>query len=146
MILPESPPERARLPFVVSLGTRWSDNDVLGHLNNNVYSRFFEEVVVAFFLEHLELDLALDREVPVLAEGTTRYVRSLSYPDQVDVGLAVESVGTTSFILTLALYKAGEMDAAAHGRARLVFIDRVAKTSAPVPARLLPVLKAHAAS
>ena len=47
---------RADFPYVVPVATRWGDNDMLGHLNNVVYNRLFEAVVVQFMIEEVGVD------------------------------------------------------------------------------------------
>ncbi len=42
---------RGDYPFLITAPTRWSDSDMLGHVNNVVYNRYLEAVVVRFVME-----------------------------------------------------------------------------------------------
>ena len=43
---------REAYPFSTQIVLRWSDFDMMGHVNNVQYMRFFECVVVEFFRTH----------------------------------------------------------------------------------------------
>ena len=42
---------RDNFPYLISVPTRLSDNDMLGHVNNVIYYRYIEAVVVRFQME-----------------------------------------------------------------------------------------------
>ena len=42
---------RKDFPYLIEIPTRWSDNDMLGHVNNVLYYRYFEAIVVRFLME-----------------------------------------------------------------------------------------------
>ena len=46
------PDERSAYRVFRSIGTRWSDNDAYGHVNNVVYYSWFDTVVNAHLIEH----------------------------------------------------------------------------------------------
>ena len=57
----EAPPGRASFKRFHTIATRWSDNDVYGHLNNVVYYWLFDTAVNAILIEGGHLD---PRQVP----------------------------------------------------------------------------------
>ena len=46
---------RTDFTYHLAIPTRWDDNDMLGHLNNVLYYRFFEAILVKFIIEEIEL-------------------------------------------------------------------------------------------
>ncbi len=61
-------PVRADFPFFTTIQTRFSDNDTFGHLNNVLYNRFFEAVVVAFYRECTPVDFDTSPIHPYVVE------------------------------------------------------------------------------
>jgi acyl-CoA thioester hydrolase len=78
------------------IGTRWGDNDAYGHVNNTVYYQWFDTAVNAWLIESGLLDVASGDPIGLAVETGCRYARPLSYPEPVEVGLAVERVGRSS--------------------------------------------------
>lgn len=48
---------RDMYPYLSSIGTRWHDNDVYGHVNNVVYYSYFDTVVNEFLIRQGGLDI-----------------------------------------------------------------------------------------
>lgn len=93
---------------------RFSDLDVLGHVNNVAYMVYFETGRVAF-LEQLGTpprDRA-DGPVFVLAHIAADYIEELYYPGSVEIGTTLRHVGTSSFHLGHGIFAAGECRATA---------------------------------
>jgi acyl-CoA thioester hydrolase len=134
----DQPPAPERIPtfdeFRVRrpITTRWADNDVYGHVNNVVYYSFFDTAVNGWLIESTGTDI---RDLPVIglvAATSCRFLRPLSFPEPVTVGLALEHLGRTSVVYRLALFGA-EPEAAALGRFVHVYVDRVTRLPTPVP-------------
>ncbi len=129
----EAPPGRAVFQRFQPIATRWSDNDVYGHLNNVVYYSLFDTVVNATLIEAGLLDPATSRVVGLVVETNCRYFASLAYPDIVEIGLAVERLGRSSVTYRLGVFKAGAAQAAAAGRFTHVYVDRQTNRPVPIP-------------
>jgi acyl-CoA thioester hydrolase len=125
------PPGRAAFARFVPIATRWSDNDVYGHLNNVVYYSLFDTAVNAILIEAGLLDPTASPIIGIVVETNCRYYSSLTYPDLAEVGVAVEHIGRTSVRYSLAVFKAKEPLAAAAGRFTHVYVDR--QTNRPFP-------------
>ena len=78
------------------IGTRWADNDAYGHVNNTVYYTWFDTVVNAWLIERKLLDVAAGDPIGLVVETGCRYARPLSYPQPVNIGLVVDSIGISS--------------------------------------------------
>jgi len=127
------PPSREAFKRFVPIATRWSDNDVYGHLNNVVYYSLFDSAVNAILIEAGLLDPATSPIVGLVAETGCRFYSSLAYPDLAEVGVAVERLGRSSVRYRLAVFKAGAATAAAAGRFTHVYVDRQTKRPFPIP-------------
>jgi acyl-CoA thioester hydrolase len=113
--------------------TRWMDNDAYGHVNNVVYYAWFDTAVNRFLIEAGVLDIATSPVVGLVVETGCRYRASVSYPDDVTIGLRVEKLGTSSVRYELAVFRAGENRAAAEAYFVHVYVDRATQRPVPIP-------------
>ncbi|OAN44796.1 thioesterase [Paramagnetospirillum marisnigri] len=120
-------------PYRVDIQTRWSDNDMFGHLNNVVYQRFFEFIVVDFLRGPCGIDLMNAPVITFAAESTCKFLRPLSYPTGVVAGIRIDQMGRTSARYGLALFEQGCDEAAAEGHWIHVFVERDSGRPTPIP-------------
>jgi len=113
--------------------TRWSDNDIYGHLNNVVYYEFFDTIVNDFLIYEGKLDIHASPTIAVVVETQCRYRRSISFPDLVECGLRVARVGSSSVRFEIGVFRRGETEVSAWGHFVHVFIDRVTRRPVPIP-------------
>lgn len=113
---PITRPHRHDFRVMRQVTTRWSDNDVYGHVNNVVYYSWFDTVVNAELIERGVLDPARGETIFVVAETRCRYFASVSFPETISVGIAVERLGETSVTYRLGVFGETGEDAAAAGR------------------------------
>ncbi|HIJ64132.1 MAG TPA: acyl-CoA thioesterase [Rhodospirillaceae bacterium] len=136
-----SAPRRGDFPYVVAIQTRWSDNDMFGHLNNVIYNRFFESVIVTFYRECTPLDFFSAPVLPYVVEIVSRFKKPLTFPETVDAALLVEDIGTRSVRFQLALFRQGEDEASAYCDWVHVFVDRQSERSTDIPPPLRPIFE-----
>jgi acyl-CoA thioesterase FadM len=91
-----SPLRRDAFVRFVPITTRWSDNDVYGHLNNVVYYSCFDTAVNALLVEAGLLDPASSGVVGLVVESNCSFFSSLAFPDAIEVGVTVEALGRSS--------------------------------------------------
>jgi len=139
----KEPGRQADYPFRLSIQTRWSDNDMFGHINNVLYQRFFEHVVVAFLRGPCGIDLLNAPVVTFAAESQCRFLRPLSYPADIIAGIRIDHMGRTSARYGLALFEAGDDVAAAEGYWIHVFVDRASQSPVPIPDPVREVFERH---
>ncbi|MBP8232822.1 MAG: acyl-CoA thioesterase [Rhizorhabdus sp.] len=113
--------------------TLWADNDVYGHVNNAVHYRWFDTAVNAWLIERGLLDIEKGNPIGLVVETACRYAASLAYPEVVEIGLAVEKIGTSSVTYRLGAFGAGKDEAAAQGRFTHVYVDRASRRPVPLP-------------
>ena len=113
--------------------TRWADNDAYGHVNNTVYYSWFDTAVNAWLIEAGLLDIAAGDPIGLVVETGCRYARPLSYPEPVEVGLAVEKLGRSSVRYRLGVFAKGAGEAAAEGHFVHVYVGRESRRPVELP-------------
>jgi acyl-CoA thioester hydrolase len=136
-----APLGRAAFARFVPVSTRWSDNDVYGHINNAAYYYFFDTAVNALLVEVGLLDPATSTIVGLVVESHCVYLSSLAFPDAVEIGVAVEHLGRSSVRYLLAAFKAGAPLAAAQGGYTHVHVARTTQRPVTIPAGHRPLME-----
>ena len=135
------PTTRADYPHFLSINTRWSDNDLYGHVNNVVYYSYFDTVVNEYLIRHGALDLEAGKTIGLVVETHCSYFASLAFPERIDAGLRVTRLGTTSVRYEVGIFSAGPEQPAAQGHFVHVYVDRDTRRPAPLPEALVAALK-----
>jgi acyl-CoA thioester hydrolase len=126
-------PTRAHFERFRPITTRWMDNDVYGHVNNVVYYAYFDTAVNGYLIESAGTDIRQLPAIGLVVETGCRYLKPISFPDAIEIGLAVEKLGRSSIVYRLGVFVAGEPDAAAIGRFVHVYVDSATRRPVPVP-------------
>jgi acyl-CoA thioester hydrolase len=71
--------------------------------------------------------------VGLVAETQCEFLRELRFPDDVEVGLAVTRLGTSSIVYRLAIFQGDSDEPAALGRFVHVYVDSQTRAVTPVP-------------
>lgn len=135
------PPTRASYPHFLELPTRWSDNDVYGHVNNVVYYAFFDTVINRVLID-AGLDIHGGDVIGLAVETGCSFLRPLRFPDVVEAGLRVAHLGTSSVRYEVGIFVRGEDAIAAHGHFVHVFVDRTSRRPVPIPVPLRAAMAA----
>lgn len=132
-------------PVLWPATTRWLDNDSYGHLNNAVYYLLFDTAVNGWLMNAVGGDT---RELPaigVVAETGCRFLREVSFPDRLQIGLALERRGTSSVTYRLAVFREdaqGRPLSAPHaiGTFVHVYVDRDGRRPTAIPETIAAAL------
>ena len=124
---------RDRYPHFVPIQTRWSDNDVYGHVNNVTYYSYFDTAVNGYLIEAGGLDIEAAPVIGIAAESMCRFLRPLAYPEPLEAGLRVGHLGNSSVRYEVGVFRRGETEAAAFGHFVHVFVERAGGTPVPIP-------------
>lgn len=119
---------------------RFSDVDRQGHVNNAVFSTFFETGRVTAFHPNGQSIWGPDETI-VVARLEIDFRGELHYPGTVDIGLRVLSVGRSSYRLGQAVFKGD--DCVATAEVVSVLIDRATRKSKPLSPSHRAWLEAH---
>ncbi|MBS2014479.1 MAG: acyl-CoA thioesterase [Deltaproteobacteria bacterium] len=122
-------PEDTRKDFghFMRIPSRWMDNDVYGHLNNVVYYSYFDTVINRWLIAEAGLDIKAGAVVGLCVESKCRFLRSVSFPDDIDAGLRIEKLGGSSVRYGVGIFRAGTDELCAVGYFVHVFVDRAMK-------------------
>src|SRR6478609_4724196 len=108
---PEGPDPRtltlSDFPVHRPVTTRWSDNDMYGHLNNAVYYELFDSAINGWQAEHVTIDPTGDPTQGVVAESGCAFYAEVAFPTPLVVGLRVTRLGTSSVTYQLGLFADG---------------------------------------
>lgn len=108
------------MAITTQISVRWGDLDALGHVNNTVFFRWFEEVRIQTFAA-VGVRVEPDGVGPILATTSCDFLAPVHYPSEVTVTCTIGRIGNTSFEM---LYEASVGDTpVATGRGVVVMMD-----------------------
>ncbi len=110
---------------------RWGDMDALGHVNNIMYFRYFEQVRLAWYEQTDYSPLAAGGEGFVIVDNHAEYLKPLVYPMHVTLRMGGHSPGRSSFISTYDLYVGDELYT--RGTSKIVWLNNDTGKSIPLP-------------
>ncbi|WP_105533399.1 acyl-CoA thioesterase [Solimicrobium silvestre] len=126
-----------KLVYTCCMPVRWGDMDAFGHVNNTVYFRYMEQARIEWMASFLDVASASNTG-PVLINAQCNFLRSLKYPDQIEVQMFIAAPGRSSFNTHYQIYRLGaEKTRCAEGQAKVVWVDTVQEKSAPLPEAVL---------
>ena len=137
-------PSRAAYPWFTPIITRWSDNDIYGHVNNVVYYSYFDSVANRYLIEAGGLDIHGGDIVGLVVNSGCDYFSPVAYPQALEGALRVDRLGNSSVQYGIAIFAEGEPVACANGTFTHVFVDRESNRPVPIPDPLRRALEAIA--
>ncbi|WP_026929782.1 acyl-CoA thioesterase [Glycomyces tenuis] len=114
---------------------RWNDNDQYGHMNNTVYYEAMDTAVNTWMIRHAGLEVS-GPVIGVARASSCEFLASASFPEVLEVDVAVARLGGTSITWDLAILRRGAPDrsgALARGTFTHVFVGREDRRPVPVP-------------
>ena len=135
------PQPRSAYKVFRTLGTRWMDNDVYGHVNNVVYYSWFDTAVNGWLIEQGALDIHAGEVIGLVIETQCNYFESLAFPQDVHAGLRVAHLGKSSVRYEVGLFAPGAEQSAAAGHFVHVYVDRATRRPVPRPDKLKQTLE-----
>ena len=117
-----------------AISTRWMDNDVYGHVNNVVYYSWFDTAVNRLLVVNGLIDINAGKTIGLVVETGCRYFSPTAFPDEIEAGVRVAHVGTSSVRYEIGLFRNNEQEAAAVGYFVHVYVDAVTRKSVALTA------------
>ena len=118
-----APPTRADFVWWDRQTTRWNDNDIFGHMNNAVYFELMDTAVNNHLIAAFGRPVEELSAIGVVAEVSCRYLREMRYPGDVEIGISVTRVGTSSISYRVGLFQGEDEEARAEGRFVHVYVS-----------------------
>ncbi len=132
-------PRQEQFPGQATDIIRFGDLDPQGHVNNTVFSTYFETGRVMFLRQPGNM-LSPPGTTSVLARLDINFLKELHWPGTVEIGIATAEVGRSSYTFAQALFRDGVCVATA--RATVVLIDAETRRSRPLPPEMIARLEA----
>lgn len=132
---------RTHFPHYETIGTRWMDNDVYGHLNNVVHYSLFDTAVNRYLIEAGALDIQQGAVIGLVVQTQCHYFESLAFPDTVHAGLRVAHLGRSSVRYEIGLFAGDAPLCAARGQFTHVYVERATRRPVELPLPLLAALR-----
>jgi len=123
---------RDQFKFFLDIQTRWADNDIYGHVNNVTYYSYFDTAANALLIQKTGFDIHQSQSIGLVVDSACSFLQELSFPEIIQVGVAIGKIGNTSLRYELAIFKQGQEQASAQGHFVHVFVDRKTRKTVPI--------------
>jgi acyl-CoA thioester hydrolase len=122
-----------KLVYVIEVPVRWGDMDAMGHVNNAVYFRYFEQGRISWF----ESIGAVTRAVgsgPILVAAACNFRVPVVFPDTVEIRTFAGAPGRSSIPLYQEIRRASDASVLfADGHSTIAWVDFQVNKSVPLP-------------
>ena len=119
--------------YFVDISTRWSDNDIYGHVNNVTYYSYFDTVANHYLIHQAGLDIHQGNIIGLVVNSSCDYYAPIAYPDALEGALRINRLGNSSVQYGVAVFKKGEQTPVAEGTFTHVFVERDNRKATPIP-------------
>ncbi|WP_456697256.1 acyl-CoA thioesterase [Aeromicrobium sp. P5_D10] len=124
---------RSDFAVLRTITTRWEDEDAYGHVNNVVYYSYFDTAVNGYLMDATGVDTRKLSAVGLVAESGCQFMRELTFPADIQAGLAVTKLGTSSIVYRIGLFQGESDEPAAIGKFVHVYVDAETRKPTPIP-------------
>ncbi|MFV5441584.1 thioesterase family protein [Acinetobacter oleivorans] len=132
---------RDQFKFFLDIQTRWADNDIYGHVNNVTYYSYFDTAANALLIQKTGFNIHQSQSIGLVVDSACSFFQELSFPEIIQVGVAIGKIGNTSLRYELAIFKQGQEQASAQGHFVHVFVDRETRKTIPISESTRDVLE-----
>lgn len=119
-----------------TVGTRWWDNDIYGHINNAVYYSFMDTVINNWLIRYGGLDIHHGGTIGLCVESRCAFKAPAAFPEPIRVGLRIGHLGRSSVRYEVGLFREDSTTLLAEGRFVHVFVDRDSRRPVPIEGAL----------
>ena len=136
-------PDRSSFRFFSTIGTRWMDMDIYGHVNNVQYYSYFDTAIAELLMSKAGFDPWKAPVIGYCAQSTCRFHQSIVVPDHLTVAIAVARLGTRSVTYQIGIFKNDDSLACADGQFVHVFVDRSTERPTDIPGHIRAALEPY---
>lgn len=117
---------------VITIETRWSDLDALGHVNNTRFFTFDESARLDYFGELMRSDAEFWKSRGlILARLECDFIAQLRHPSTVRIGFRIARLGRSSMNTLAGMFVDGQLVAVTRGV--VVWFDYTRQKAQPIP-------------
>jgi acyl-CoA thioester hydrolase len=124
----DRPEVLAQYPVIHRQPIQWGEMDAFNHLNNVVYYRYSESARIGYLQALGMFDGSM---VTVLAQSSCQYLRPVTYPDTLLLGVRCQRLGSTSMVMEYNYYSTVQKVIVATAEAVVVRLDSDGKGKLP---------------
>lgn len=124
----DRPSALAHYPIIYQQPIHWGEMDAFNHLNNVVYYRYAESARIGYLQALGMFDGSM---VTVLAQSSCQYLRPVTYPDTLLLGVRCQRLGNTSIVMEYSYYSCAQKTIVATADAVIVRLDSEGKDKLP---------------
>lgn len=118
------PDELSHYPIIHHQPIHWGEMDAFNHLNNVIYYRYAESARIGYLQALGMFDGSM---VTVLAQSSCQYLRPVTYPDTLLLGVRCQGLGNTSIVMEYSYYSTAQASIVATAEAVVVRLDSEGK-------------------
>ena len=122
------PDELSHYPIIHQQPIHWGEMDAFNHLNNVVYYRYAESARIGYLQA---LGMFDGNMVTVLAQSSCQYLRPVTYPDTLLLGVRCQRLGNTSIVIEYSYYSCAQELIVATADVVIVRLDSDGKDKLP---------------
>ena len=122
------PDKLANYAVIHQQPVQWGEMDAFNHLNNVVYYRYAESARIAYLQALGMFDGSM---VTMLAQSSCQYLRPVTYPDTLLIGVRCQRLGNTSIVIEYAYYSCQQQALVANAEAVIVRLDSLGTKKLP---------------
>jgi acyl-CoA thioester hydrolase len=128
--------QKAQFRFRMKIDMRWSDMDMMNHINNAVYLTYFEQARGHYF--HHSCQWNWKEDGLILASAHVNYIRPLFFMDEAYIYIRTSKMGTKSFDTQYLITRVvnGVEEACTDGYTTMVMFDYKTQKGIAVPDRI----------
>jgi acyl-CoA thioester hydrolase len=129
--------QRSGFRYFTPTPTRWGDCDMLGHINNVEYLRYYESARLDYFQQVLGISTGLEPgDSLILADIRVTFLSQIHHPCALEVGTRICRLGNSSFEVESGVFVPGEERPSSISSATSVWFDYEQNRSLPIPAAM----------
>ena len=134
--------QRSGFRYFTPTPTRWGDCDMLGHINNVEYLRYYESARLDYFQQVLGISTGLEPgDSLILADIRVTFLSQVHHPCALEVGTRISRLGNSSFDFEAAIFAPGDDAPLSTANATCVWFNFRANHSTPIPAAERSIIK-----
>jgi acyl-CoA thioester hydrolase len=119
---------------------RWGDMDQIGHVNNTVYFRCFEQARVEW-IDQFPMETDHNPAYVVIVHTECSFLKELKAPGSVEIKVFAGDMGRSSLVQQYEMRRTDTPEIlVATGSAKMVWVDPTTGRSTPIPDRFKAVL------
>lgn len=125
----------------IEVQVRWCDMDDFSHVNNSCYFTYFEMARISWWGTFTPKEISFHEIGPVIINAYCTFFKAIYYPETLIVNLYAGPPGRSSYECYYEILSKNDLNKKyAEGSTKVVWVDRKAEHSVPLPDFMLQQL------